>query len=251
MLKIVGATLLIATGATLPVTSVLALDAVVTNVDKNKDGSLTYHFVVKTEAGETLTAGDAKTPGDFVTVYNFYGYVDGSAKAPAGWTFSSEEFGRTPTSNGYPTVLPLDVPNTPNLTWTVTKPVAAGSQTEGFSATTRVATMVQGQYSAQVTRQMPAIPGDAAVAAKAVKQALLGSLPTPHLPRRSQIGRGLVRRPRHDGAEISWREEASHASDLRNDILASSPRIYALRIPASQRRHRSLTPQMPYLKSRP
>jgi hypothetical protein len=64
--------------------------------------------------------------------------VEGSAKSPAGWEFSSEEFGRTPTLNGYPMVLPVDVPNTPNLTWMVTKPVAAGAQINGFTATTRV-----------------------------------------------------------------------------------------------------------------
>jgi hypothetical protein len=44
-------------------------------------------------------------------------------------------------------VLPLDVPNTPNLTWTVTKPVAGGTQIDGFTATTRVGTMVQGALS--------------------------------------------------------------------------------------------------------
>jgi len=49
-------------------------------------------------------------------------------KSPEGWEFSSEEFGQTPTRNCYPAVLPVDVPNTPNLTWAVTKPVAAGSQ---------------------------------------------------------------------------------------------------------------------------
>jgi hypothetical protein len=42
---------------------------------------------------------------------------------------------------------------------------------------------VQGQYTAQVTRQLPAIQGVAAgtpsVAAKASKQALIGALPTP------------------------------------------------------------------------
>jgi hypothetical protein len=37
-----------------------------------------------------------------------------------------------PELGGYPLVLPVDVPNTPNLTWTVTKPVAAGVQIEGF-----------------------------------------------------------------------------------------------------------------------
>jgi len=127
-----------------------------------------------------LTPGESKATADFVTVYNFYGLVDGSAKSPAGWEFSSEEFGRTPTWNGYPVVLPLDVPNTPNLTWTVTKPVAGGTQTDGFTATTRVGTMVQGQYSAQVTRQSPAIQGGTpSVAAKASKQAVISAVPTP------------------------------------------------------------------------
>jgi hypothetical protein len=43
--------------------------------------------------------------------------------------------------------------------------------------------MVQGQYTAQVTRQVPAIQGAGGgtpnVAAKASKQALIGALPTP------------------------------------------------------------------------
>ena len=114
-----------------------ALQVVVTQVDKNTDGSMTYHFAVKTDPGETLTPGASKAAGDFVTVYNFYGLIDGSAKVPAGWEFSSETSGRTPELNGYPLVLPLDVPNTPNLTWTVTKPVAAGAQIDGFTATTK------------------------------------------------------------------------------------------------------------------
>jgi hypothetical protein len=80
-------------------------------------------------------------------------------------------------------VLPLDVPNTPNLTWTVTKPVAGGTQIDGFTATTQVSTIVQGEYSAQVTHQSPAIKGAAtgAVGAAAMesKQALIGQLPTP------------------------------------------------------------------------
>jgi hypothetical protein len=135
------------------------------------------------DPGEALTPGESKATGDFVTVYNFYGLVDGSTKSPPGWQFSSEEFGRTPTLNGYPMVLPLDVPNTPNLTWTVTKPVAPGAQIDGFTATTHVGSMVQGEYSAQVTRQWPALQGAVAgmpgAAAKVSKQALIGALPTP------------------------------------------------------------------------
>jgi hypothetical protein len=184
MRKTFGSALLLASGFTITAAPAPALEMVVAQVDKNTDGSMTYHFILKTDPGETLTPGESKATADFVTVYNFYGMVDGSAKSPAGWEFSSEEFGRTPTWNGYPVVLPLDVPNTPNLTWTVTKPVAGGAQIDGFTATTRVSTMVQGQYAAQVTRQLPAIQGTAAggtpsVTAKASKEALISALPTP------------------------------------------------------------------------
>jgi hypothetical protein len=180
MRKAFGAALLLASGLAITATPAPALEMVVAQVDKNTDGSMTYHFILKTDPGETLTPSESKATADFVTVYNFYGLVDGSAKSPAGWEFSSEEFGRTPTWNGYPVVLPLDVPNTPNLTWTVTKPVAGGTQIDGFTATTRVGTMVQGQYSAQVTRQLPVIQGGTpSVAAKESKQAVISVLPTP------------------------------------------------------------------------
>ncbi|HEX3681271.1 MAG TPA: hypothetical protein VHU83_01930, partial [Bryobacteraceae bacterium] len=104
MLKISGATLLLASALALTAGPALALQAVVTQVDKNTDGSVTYHFAVKLDQGETLAPAESKATADFVTVYNFYGLVEGSAKSPAGWEFSSEEFGRTPTLNGYPMV---------------------------------------------------------------------------------------------------------------------------------------------------
>lgn len=176
MLNFFGAGLLLTVGLAMSAGPALALQTTVTQVDKNSDGTTTYHFAVKVDQGETLTPGASKSAADFVTVYNFYGLIDGSVKSPAGWEFSSEEFGRTPALNGYPLVLPVDVPNTPNLTWTVTKPVAGGTQVEGFTATTRVGTVVQGEYTAQLTRQSPAVPGAAAAASK---QALIGLLPTP------------------------------------------------------------------------
>jgi hypothetical protein len=183
VLKTFGAALLLASGLAITAGPARALQTVVTQVDKNADGSMTYHFAVKTDPGETLTPGDPKANADFVTVYNFYGLVDGSAKAPAGWEFSSEASGRTPAMGGYPLVLPLDIPDTPNLTWTVTKPVAGGVQIDGFTATTRVSGMVPGEYTALVTRQAPAVQGAAAgtpgATAMATKQALIGTLPTP------------------------------------------------------------------------
>jgi len=39
--------------------------------------------------------------------------------------------------------------------------------------------MVQGQYTAQVTRQLPAIAGAPGVSTKASKQALIGTISTP------------------------------------------------------------------------
>jgi hypothetical protein len=184
MLKTFGVALSLAFGLAITAAApARALQIVVTQVDKNPDGSMTYHFALKTDPGETLTPAESKATADFVTVYNFYGLIDGSAKVPAGWEFSSEETGRTPAMNGYPLVLPLDVPTTPNLTWTVTKPVAAGVQIDGFTASTRVSTMVQGQYTAQVTRQAPptrgVAPGTPGAAPMVSKQALIGTLPTP------------------------------------------------------------------------
>jgi hypothetical protein len=184
VLKTLGTALLLAAGLAITSDPAFAIQTVVTQVDKNADGSMTYHFAVKLDQGESLMPGASKeATADFVTVYNFYGMVDGSVKSPPGWEFSSENFGRTPTLNGYPMVLPLDVPNTPNLTWTATKPVPAGAQIDGFVATTRVGTIVQGQYSAQVTRELPAIQGAGggtqSAAAKTAKQAVIGALPTP------------------------------------------------------------------------
>jgi hypothetical protein len=183
VLKMLGTALVLVSGLVITAVPAQALQAVVTQVDKNNDGSVTYHFAIKTDPGEILTPGDSKANADFVTIYNFYGLVEGSAKTPAGWEFSSEASGRTPAMGGYPLVLPVDIPDTPNLTWTVTKPVAGGVQIDGFTATTRVSGMVQGEYTALVTRQAPAVQGAAAgtadAAAMATKQALIGTLPTP------------------------------------------------------------------------
>jgi hypothetical protein len=179
VLKTFGAALLLISALAITAHPALALQAVVTQVDQNADGSMTYHFAVKTDQGETLTPGESKATADFVTIYNFYGLVEGSAKSPEGWEFSSEQFGRTPSLDGYPVVLPVDIPNTPNLTWTVTKPLAGGAQIDGFAATTRMSGIVQGEYSAQVTRQLPAIKGAAAEIPATSRQALIGLLPTP------------------------------------------------------------------------
>jgi len=127
MLKAFGAAVLLVSALAMTADPARALQVVVTQVDKNTDGSMTYHFAVKTDPGETLTPGASKAAGDFVTVYNFYGLIDGSAKVPAGWEFSSEASGRTPELGGYRWYCRWTFEYA-NLTWTVTKPVASGSR---------------------------------------------------------------------------------------------------------------------------
>ena len=83
---------------------------------------------------------------------------------------------------GYPLVIPMDVPGTPNLTWTATAPLKPGTEVAGFSAVTRVGAMTDGTYSAFVTQRSgpiqgaPGAPGSAAMVAK---QAQIGMIMTP------------------------------------------------------------------------
>jgi hypothetical protein len=62
-------------------------------------------------------------PGDYFTIYNFDGFVAGSAVAngsvySSNWTFSTNNVGPTPQGVG-----PADNPSIPNLTWTYNGPV--------------------------------------------------------------------------------------------------------------------------------
>jgi hypothetical protein len=167
----------------LDVASADAAQVTVTQVDANADGTTTYHFTITVSENETMgPAAGNDLPADFVTIYNFYGFIDGSVKTPDGWQFTSEPSGRTPGIGGYPLVLPIDVPGTPNLTWTATAPVKSGGEITGFSATTRVGTMTDGMYSAQVTQRAAPIKGAAGSAgsgAMVSKQAQIGMIETP------------------------------------------------------------------------
>jgi hypothetical protein len=155
----------------------------VTQVDRNADGTMIYHFLIKVGQTDTMEPGTGDAlPADFVTIYNFYGLVDGSVKTPNGWKFTSEESGRTPGMGGYPLVLPMDIPGTPNITWTVTAVVKPGTEVTGFSAVTRVTTMTDGMYSALVTQRSGPIQGAAGSPGSATmtsKQAQIGMIATP------------------------------------------------------------------------
>lgn len=160
-----------------------AAQVTVTQVEKNADGTMTYHFSVKVDQAETMEPGNGDaSPADFVTIYNFYGLVDGSVNTPDGWKFTSEESGRTPGMGGYPLVLPVDIPGTPNITWTVTAVVKPGIEVTGFSAVTRMTTTTDGMYSALVTQRSGPIQGATGSPGSATmvsKQAQIGMITTP------------------------------------------------------------------------
>src|SRR5579885_1707842 len=50
--------------------------------------------------------------GDYFTIYDFAGLVQGTNSQPNGWQFTQSNVGPTPDG-----VLPDDDPNLPNLTW--------------------------------------------------------------------------------------------------------------------------------------
>lgn len=175
MLKAIRMASLLGAGLALSAGYAQAVQVVVTGINRNADGTSTYHFAVRLNRDETL-----QPQADFVTVYNFAGLV-GTPKTPAGWAFSSEDFGKTPTWQGYPAVLPVDIPGLSNVTWTAMQPIAGGTEIRGFEATTRIPATTEGEYTGQSTIEEPAI-GNAG--ARATKQAVIGQLPTPaFLPR--------------------------------------------------------------------
>ncbi|HLV80596.1 MAG TPA: hypothetical protein VKT32_09955 [Chthonomonadaceae bacterium] len=102
--SLLGVSLLTA-GAGLSRADIIVKDPTVTSHGSN----FTWSYDV------TLTNDEIIKPGNFLTIYDFAGFVPGSNFQPAGWVFSSANLGRTP-----PHSVPTDDPRLPNLTWTYT-----------------------------------------------------------------------------------------------------------------------------------
>jgi hypothetical protein len=78
-------------------------------------GSYVWTYNVTTDGNSTVELTD------FFTIYDFQGFVAGSATNPAGWTFSSANTGACPADLTVICALQLgDDPLLPNLTWTRT-----------------------------------------------------------------------------------------------------------------------------------
>jgi hypothetical protein len=88
--------------------------------------------------------------GDYFTIYDFNGYVAGTAVSPSTeWSFSTQNIGLTP-----PLVLPNDDPNLPNLSWTYTGPTINVGQVGlgNFMATSMYQTAIESFFTARTHR---------------------------------------------------------------------------------------------------
>src|SRR5262245_1628417 len=63
-----------------------------------------------------------------ITIYDFKGYIAGTAFAPLGWSFSSAGLGVTPADLA-PIETLFDDPAVPNLTWTYTDSAVSDAKT--------------------------------------------------------------------------------------------------------------------------
>jgi hypothetical protein len=80
------------------------------HVGKTNDGAdFRYTYSVLLESDTVLKTGD------YFTIYDFAGFVEGSNAQPSAFAFQSLYTGPTPSQ-----VLPGDDPNLPNLTWRYT-----------------------------------------------------------------------------------------------------------------------------------
>jgi hypothetical protein len=156
-----------------------AMQPTVVQIEKNNDGTYTYHFKIKIDDAVTVESGKEAPNPDFFTIFNFDGFVPDSAKSPEGWTFSTSTNGVTPLRGGKALVNPLDVEGIPNLPWSRTGPALKGPvEITGFSARTKTAGTMVGEYGSQVTRTPgtlnPKDPNES-------KEARIGSITSPEL----------------------------------------------------------------------
>jgi hypothetical protein len=96
-----------------------------------------------------VTVDQQVNPGDFFTIYDFGGFINGSASQPSNWTFSSSLTGINPSL-----VTPQDNPSLMNLTWTYNGSTSlVGSQALGsFSIVTSTNQLTTGDFASKATR---------------------------------------------------------------------------------------------------
>jgi len=103
----------------------------------------------------TLTQDENVMSHDFLTIYDFAGYVPGGNTQPAGWTFSAALIGITPGK-----VTPTDNPHLFNLTWTYTGSTQVGPEALGiFSAVSHTNLAKSGEFASEATKNSGDLAG--------------------------------------------------------------------------------------------
>jgi len=120
-----------------------------------------FSYSIDISAGSKITnaANSNGTGASFFTIYDFNGYVAGSAFAPADWDISIQNVGLTPTGQ-----VVSDDAGIVNITFTYTGATVAGpvTQFEGVGAfgavSTNSATKPFGQYTSHTIKNNPGHP---------------------------------------------------------------------------------------------
>ncbi len=111
------------------ISATVAMVALAVGIGQAQAGLVPVQVSVTPEAGMyrftyavVLPTNSVLRPGDYFTIYNFDGYVPGSAVSDgsvysSNWSFTTSGTGQTPAG-----VTPDDNPTIPNLTWTYNGP---------------------------------------------------------------------------------------------------------------------------------
>lgn len=98
-----------------------------------------------------LTTDSVLETGDYFTIYDFAGFVEGSNTQPEGFEFSSSLLGPTPSG-----LEPFDDPGVINITWTYTGPTSEAGQIGlgNFMVLSEYGESTDGYFTAQTHRQI-------------------------------------------------------------------------------------------------
>jgi PEP-CTERM motif len=105
--------------------------------------------------GVVLTSDSVLQPGDYFTIYDFAGYIPGSASVNDGFTFSVQPVGITSGN-----VRPIDDPILQNLTWTYSGSGSISGQVGlgNFMASTTLEGQTIGDFTGRTHRQIDGRP---------------------------------------------------------------------------------------------
>lgn len=135
----------------------------------------TYSIVIPTD--------QYVTSGDYFTIYDFDGLVDGSIMMPDGWSVTTQNFGKTP---GLTT--PIDNDQKPNMTFIYNgDPLFGGVGAGNFSAASSMGLVADGSFTSRTHRSSDNKTEDSATFADIPRPTDDGGNPPPPPPPTSDV----------------------------------------------------------------